>query len=605
MKKLYLLISLIILGFSAVSQDYKNNREEADRIKNDTAYYWYHGGSDFETIEDAIDEGVDGLMAKVQKQYKSHIIAAGTDFDAQAKVVFGTFKPFFKQQKRYLIMKEGDENECFMYIPKADFRYELEKRKADINYYVGMGNLAYDKDNMGDALRFYYIALMLCYAHPDGDDIEYFDFESEKNVMLGKWLNNRIDGDNGILNSIRFNVMDWKKDGKKNIITLKVSTKSDNKISNINFKFNNGKYNEITNVNNGIAEIVIEGQDDNVVKSADFEIDMSYNDIERESPEAYTMMRFLRKKLKFGKTDKTVYNRVSAPKAEPKKTIDDTSIEKYMVADNDYINRMRQIETAIINNDYESVRHLFSETGYTEYFMKLKAYGKTSVVGTPDYKMYRFNNEVICRSIPMRFSFNNNNFTRDVVFRFDDETKLVTSIAFRLSDIAEQCIWERAAWKVDSRLVLVNFLEDYQTAYAFMQLDYLDKIFADNALIIVGHVVEYKPVNTDGKVYGNNKKVDRTRKSKTQYIAELGRQFKNKDYINIHFTDLDVRRASGEDEEVFGVQVRQYYYSNNYQDEGYLFLMVDLREELPIIYVRTWQPGKTDMNELITLRDIL
>lgn len=138
-----------------------------------------------------------------------------------------------------------------------------------------------------------------------------------------------------------------------------------------------------------------------------------------------------------------------------------------------------------------------------------------------------------------------------------------------------------------------------------MQLDYLQKIFSDDALIIVGHVVEYKPVSQDGVLYSNNNKVECTKKTKAEYMADLERQFSNKKYINIHFTNLEVKQASGSDKDVFGVQVRQYYNSSNYNDDGYLFLMVDLREELPIIHVRTWQPGKTDINDLITLRDLL
>lgn len=118
-------------------------------------------------------------------------------------------------------------------------------------------------------------------------------------------------------------------------------------------------------------------------------------------------------------------------------------------------------------------------------------------------------------------------------------------------------------------------------------------------------MVEEKPISSDGRQFGNNKKVEYTRKSKDEYIGSLRTQFKNKSYINIHFTDLNVRHAANDDEEVFGVQVHQYYHSSNYSDDGYLFLMVDLREELPIIHVRTWQPGKTDINDLINLRDVL
>lgn len=340
------------------------------------------------------------------------------------------------------------------------------------------------------------------------------------------------------------------------------------------------------------------------LKGIDIEIDMSYPDVEFEEPVAFTMMKFVKRRLNFGKTIKKISNR-NAKNATPQTPqTPENSMSEYEVNDDTFINNMRLLETAISSGDFESVSDLFSDEGY-ESFMKLKSYGTASVIGTPDYKLFIFNNEVLCRSLPMRFAFNKTAFTRDVVFRFDKDTKLITSLAFRLSDTAEKCVWDRDEWKIDSRLVLINFLEDYQTAYAFKQLEYLDKIFSENALVIVGHVIENKPVTENNIAYCNNKKVKLTMKTKAEYLESLSKNFRCKSYINIHFTDLEVRRAAGEDEEVFGVQVRQYYYSNNYNDEGYLFLMVDLRQELPIIHVRTWQPGKTDIEELITLRDVL
>ena len=50
---------------------------------------------------------------------------------------------------------------------------------------------------------------------------------------------------------------------------------------------------------------------------------------------------------------------------------------------------------------------------------------------------------------------------------------------------------------------------------------------------------------------------------------------------------------SGTGEEIYGIQIRQLYASNSYADEGYLFLVVDLRNpDDPIIHVRVWQPDK-------------
>lgn len=602
MKKVFLFAVLILITLLGYSQEYKANIEEAQKIKNDTAYFWYQGGSDFETIEDAQEQAEKGLLNKIKNEYKSHIVYVGGDFNAQKETVLSTFEHAIKQDRQYLILKEGTENQCFAYLDKNAFRELCKKRTAEIYSYLDMGNLTYEKGNYGDALRYYYIALMLCYSHPDGDNLKCYDEELQKQVQMVQWLTKRIDGDEGILSSIRFIPTNWNKDGDKNIVTLKVSMTNGEPLSNINIKYNNGKYNETTNVNNGLALLEIYGEDN--PKSVNAEVDLNYKDIENESPAAYAMMKSLKKKLVFGKTNKTVMNRTNERKVEAGSTNGiDKGIVAYQVNDNDFINKMKQIEKALRNHNSESVRDLFSDEGYS-LFVKLNNYGKNSVIGTPEYKMFRYKNEVICRSIPMSFSFNNESFTRDVVFRFDEESKLVISIAFRLTETAENDIWNNR-WSADSRIVLTNFLEDYQTAYAFKQLDYLQKIFSDDALIIVGHVVEYKPVSQDGVLYSNNKKVERTKKTKAEYMADLERQFNNKKYINIHFTNLEVKQASGTDKDVYGVQVRQYYNSSNYNDDGYLFLMVDLREELPIIHVRTWQPGKTDINDLITLRDLL
>lgn len=595
MKKIFVLILFAIVSMAAFSQDFKSNRIEAERIKSDTAYFWYHGGSDFESVEDAREQAVKGLLDKIRVEYKAHVCNVSGDFNAHKKTLFSTFEPFVNDNIDYLIMKEGAENECFVYMTKNKFREACTERKKEIVSYAEMGDRTYEKQNYGDALRYYYIALMLCYSHPDGEIILYYDQELDKKVKMVQWLTNRINGDEGILGSVRFLLKEWKTDGVKNIVTLNVSMNDGTALSNINIKYNNGRYNETTNVNRGSAQLEVYSEDKTEVKSVNAEVDLYYKDIERESPAAFIMMKSLRKKLVFNKTSKTVMNRAPDTKRTEVKTenaIDDT-----------YIAKIKRIENALRNGDFGSVRDLFSDYGY-ESFMKLKKYGTITVVGTPVYNLVRYKNEVICRSIPMCFRFNSESFTHDVVFRFDDNSKLVTSIAFRLTETAENDIWNNP-WSIESRMVLMNFLEDYQTAYAFKQLDYLQKIFSDNALIIVGHVVEYKPINTDGRDLGFNKKVDRFRKTKAEYMADLENQFKNKKYINIHFTNLEVKQASGDEENVYGVQVRQYYNSSNYNDDGYLFLMVDLREELPIIHVRTWQPGKTDINKLITLRNLL
>lgn len=71
-----------------------------------------------------------------------------------------------------------------------------------------------------------------------------------------------------------------------------------------------------------------------------------------------------------------------------------------------------------------------------------------------------------------------------------------------MTDIAEKDIIKKSEWPSDSRMTLINFLEDYQTAYALKRLDYLTKIYSDDVLIIVGHVVKRTKI-PDDKVHFN------------------------------------------------------------------------------------------------------
>ena len=62
-----------------------------------------------------------------------------------------------------------------------------------------------------------------------------------------------------------------------------------------------------------------------------------------------------------------------------------------------------------------------------------------------------------------------------------------------------------------------------------------------------------------------------------------------KEWINIKFGQTTVEQSSQRN--MYGICLLQDYYSSNYGDHGYLFLLIDAKDtENPIIRVRTWQP---------------
>ncbi len=150
---------------------------------------------------------------------------------------------------------------------------------------------------------------------------------------------------------------------------------------------------------------------------------------------------------------------------------------------------------------------------------------------------------------------------------------------------------------------IVQFMENYKTAYCLERIDYIESIFADNALIIVGSIVKEEE-NIEG-MYNTlgRERVRYNRLSKREYIQNLRTVFNSNEYVNIHFEDNIVKTTS-DDKKIFGIQIKQNYYSANYADQGYLFLMVDMSDTTnPKIFVRTWQPVKDTEKGIYGLAD--
>ena len=273
------------------------------------------------------------------------------------------------------------------------------------------------------------------------------------------------------------------------------------------------------------------------------------------------------------------------------------------VGEKDYLAKMSLIENALRSGNIAAARECFSKEGYNM-LDTLSRYGRMTVIGKPDYKFLHYKDEVLCRSITVQFDFRNTvGFSQDLVFRFDTINKVVTSMAFRLSDQAEADIISKTKWPEESRLILVNFLEDYQTAYALKRHRYLESIYSDDALIIVGRIVKKTEIPDRMTLKLTKEEAELTKYDKDTYMKNLAMCFKNNEYIRLRFTETDFTKANNT-KDVYGVRVRQEYFSSSYGDVGYLFLLVDLRGALPLIHVRAWQPDQVDLEKLMNMSDV-
>ena len=164
----------------------------------------------------------------------------------------------------------------------------------------------------------------------------------------------------------------------------------------------------------------------------------------------------------------------------------------------------------------------------------------------------------------------------------------ITDICFTISSSQYKQIM-RANLEVTDlrrRSLVIDFVEQFRTAYNREDMDFLEDIFSDDALIITGKTVRRVPV--DG--IGSTVDVELIAQSKREYLNKLAKVFAANKRINVIFEDVKVARH-GSKENIYGVKLVQHWNADTYSDKGYLFLLWDFKDEShPQIHVRAWQP---------------
>ena len=137
------------------------------------------------------------------------------------------------------------------------------------------------------------------------------------------------------------------------------------------------------------------------------------------------------------------------------------------------------------------------------------------------------------------------------------------------------------------RQMILDYVEQFRTAYNQKDINFLNQVFSEDALIITGKVITTK--HREGFT---SQKIQYNKQNKEQYITNLRRVFQNTKYIKVQFDEIEVMRHPV-NPNFYGVTLLQGWTSNTYHDEGYLFLLWDFTDEnAPQIHVRTWQPDK-------------
>ena len=123
---------------------------------------------------------------------------------------------------------------------------------------------------------------------------------------------------------------------------------------------------------------------------------------------------------------------------------------------------------------------------------------------------------------------------------------------------------------IGNRQKITEFIETYRTAYNKKDLIYIEKVFSDDALIIVGRVLQETDKNEEDWFKFSKlgeQKIKFLLRTKIQYIEKLRDVFKINSFIKIYFDNIEIIRHPMY-KEIYGVTLKQRWNSSNYSDEG-------------------------------------
>lgn len=599
MHKTIWMILMLLLPLTSLAQ---TAEERAEQMKANAEYICGEGWGD--TYNSADQAALADLISKISLnisnsfEIKEEEFNTNSSFDSKTAItsVMNSYAQATLTNTFNLVISNTPQTHVLRYIRKSEANKIFDERKEKVFDYVRSAMRAEEKAKIDDALRNYYwaFAMVRSLQYPNSVKMTIDGVQR----LLVTWIPQQIEE---IMSNLSTKIAS--KDG--NEINLFIKYKGE-PVTSLDYTYFDGQtWSNLYSAKDGMG--IVELRPGVEINSLQLKYEYEYADQCQIDKELESVMQLF-KGTSFKNASVYINNldKKSAVSSEAKKEFE-KSVKTESAANLETLSKVENekelagIMTRVINaikaKDYDCVSDCFSEDGL-EMYKKLLNYGQARLLGDPQFSFYTMGKRVVCRSIPMAFSFKNNRrkFVEDVTFTFD-ENKKIECVAFGLGSQAKTDIFNKGvgAWSDYAKMVIATFLENYKTAFALKRLDYLESVFDDNATIITGHIIKKAPkVAMEGESFinSNNKLIKYTRQTKSEYMRKLKMCFQSNQFINIRFADNDVVKM-GAGGETYGIQIKQDYYSTNYGDHGYLFLMVDFNDpDNPSIKVRTWQPDR-------------
>lgn len=580
MKRLTLALGIIITMALTVTA------QGVDGIKRNSSYLYGEGGG--VTLQAAKEAALADLIQKISVTVHSDFTSKERELnqdgnvtsDAEYQSIIRSYSTATLTNVKTIVLKPEPDASVFLYIAKSEIDRIFESRVAKAKEFVGNADEALKNGQIDDALRYYYWSYCLVKSLRYPNEAKIFVDGQERSLLA--WLPTRIDDVMGKVKVQSRRTADN---------TYEITATYDGRpVRSMDYTYFDGVDNSpVYSILDGKG--LVELRPGMAMDAVQLKLEYEFRGLSRNDSEVEAVVGAMKPAVYRRAYHRVALDGAASPAESTSTDVNGSMQSPLALTDMGTLGTavMKPVMQALRSGSIEQCRKKFTAEGWEE-FSKLMGYGKVTLMDDIHLDYFADGDCVVCRGLPVSCRFNRGRvFNEKLSFYIDSNSKQITHVAMGLGrEAMNDVVLGHLDWSEKSRMRIVGFLEDYRTAYATKNLEYLDKVFDDNAVIVLGKRLQVAPqLNKEG--YMNNHRVQFTQLTKREFLRNLRRQFQSKDYINLHFSQNRIYQLQ-KGVERYGIEIKQDYYSSNYGDTGYLTLIFDLTNpDQPVIHVRTWQ----------------
>ena len=567
--------------------------------------YFYGTGASFDAREardQALSELTEQIAVRVSKSFEHKIEESAKGLDDGVRSILRTHSAATLKNVRSIKHPLPDGRiEVFCYLSKNEVSKVFNERKKLIAEMACKAGESEETGNFANALKLYYFSMLLLNSLPDQNVI----YNSVNyTVILPAEINRIIAG-------LRFELLEDKRiSDKEREITVKMRY-NDRPVSTLDFTFWDGSNQVSVSGRDGLAAFQLFGGSAKFkklqlnIKYAYYNARKEYNVVAELWPVVNKPVFKATKILDLSKKTKPV-----AVHNVNKQTAGNWNIKLKYEGDFKSVHKATQSTTQFLNILQKGDKNLVRSAYRNDPFLRDK------ILNYMDYNhpkvLYKTINAQINKTksgyelrkirVLNNYASMNKQSTEYLVLDFSDKGNLIDINTAITKGLYEEFVKQSEfAGDWQRRQQIIKFIEKYRTAYLTRDIQTVDLMFAEDALILIGRKIKRKKLPDNAVQYqkmGAEPDYEYLKLTKENYLKRQRAVFKSQKDIFLDFGSFDIIKKNNS-KNVYGVEMRQNYSSTTYSDEGYLFLLIDFSDRDPLIYVRAWQPNEWDDSTLV------